>query len=100
MDGVQRFQAVDTSVVHLVEKVAVKDGWAYIETQPLEGPGSDEPRAYLLRHNSAAGWVVKWNGPTGAEAGNPTGATTRSPGTFSSVDQDILRCQTVCSATG
>jgi hypothetical protein len=98
VDAVQEYQGVNTNVIYAVEKVAVKNGWAYIETGPLTGPGSGEYEAFLLQDVDAE-WVVKWNGSGGAVPGqgpkdNPY------PEDFDSSDQDILRCQTVCVVGG
>jgi len=94
VDGVEAFEQVTGT--YAVEKVAVKQGWAYIEAAPLQGPGSGDIRAYILKRQGSE-WTVRWNGRPGAEPGNPTGRP--YPENFDSDDQDILRCQTVCKAT-
>ena len=102
VDGVQEYQGVDTDIIYAVEKVAVKDGWAYIETGPLTGAGSGENQAYLLEINDLQArspeWIGRWEGPPGATAESPKGNP--YPEGFDSSAQDILRCQTSCSVGG
>jgi hypothetical protein len=91
VDAVQDYRHEDTNRVYFVEKVDVKDNWAYIEAA---APDSGEYEAFLLEAKNA-NWVVRWNGAVGAQhgegqKGNPY------PDDFDSSDQDILRCQTVC----
>ena len=96
VDAVQVHEGVETSEIYLVEKVAKKDGWAYIETAPWHGPGSGDPHAYILRAEDAT-WTFAWEGGTGAqpgagEEGNPY------PDDFDFTDQDMLMCQTLCAS--
>jgi len=97
VDGVQAHLGADTEVPWLVEKVAEKDGWAYIETAPPDGFNSVDYAAYILRRDDDV-WEVRWTGSPGAQAGNPTGDP--YPRGFDSSDQDILRCPTVCNVGG
>lgn len=91
VDAVQEYRQEDTQPLYAVEKVAVKNGWAYIEAAPLDG-GRYE--AFLLEAQNAK-WVVRWSGATGARVGpGPNGDP--YPDDFDSSDQDVLRCQTVC----
>ena len=68
IDAVQLYQRVNTEVIYVVEKVAVKGDWAYIETGPQTGPGSGVNEAFLLQ-DVGAEWVVKWSGPVEEVAG-------------------------------
>jgi hypothetical protein len=91
VDAIQEYRDEDTHPLYAVEKVAVKDGWAYIEAAP---PDSGQYEAFLLEARNA-NWVVRWNGAVGAQPGEGQNGNPY-PDDFDSSDQDILRCQTVC----
>jgi hypothetical protein len=91
VDAVQESRGEPTEPLYAVQKVAVKDNWAYIEAAPLK---TGEYDGYLLEATNAK-WVVRWNGPVGGQPGQgPKGNP--YPDDFDFPDQDILRCQTSC----
>lgn len=109
VDAVQEYQRVNTGVIYAVEKAAVKDGWAYMETGPLTGPDggesdSSEYDAFLLQdvniQNDATEWVVVWDGSVGEAVPGPGPEGNPYPEDFDLPDQDILRCQTACVVGG
>jgi hypothetical protein len=93
VDAVQEYLHADTDTLYVVEKVAVKNDWAYIETAP---PDSGEYEAFLLEARNAR-WVVRWSGAAGAQPGQGERGNLY-PDDFDSSEQGILRCQTVCVA--
>ena len=95
VDAVQDYQGVETSQIYLVEKVAVKDGWAYIETGLWQGPGSGDPDAFILRAENAT-WTVLWEGDTGAQPGDGEEGNLYPKTDLG--DQHMLMCQTLCAS--
>jgi hypothetical protein len=88
VDGVQADLGAETTERWLVQKVAKKDRWAYIETAP---PDTGDYWAYILKKRGSR-WIVRWDGPTGARPGVPTGPDPY-PRDFGTSAQDILSCQ-------
>jgi hypothetical protein len=88
MDGIR--EAKQYKGLYVVESIAVKDEWAYVEASPYQGPRSGELKAYILT-GIANGWGLKWEGQPGALPGQQD-----YPEGF---DDNLLRCKQVSCAS-
>jgi hypothetical protein len=86
LDGIRAEKNTDT--LYVVEVIARRGEWAYVEASPYQGAQSGEFRAYILTQVGRR-WGFKWEGQPGARPGQHD-----YPDGF---DDGLLRCKTPCS---